>query len=412
MKQESWPALPPSEPKEGLSAALQVDVGILGAGIHGAALARELKLRGVSCAMVDKGAVGGGTSQWSTKLFHGGVRYLVTGDIKQMREGLAERATWVRIAPHRCRWEAFWMPHEGFFEGLSHRFGIGLYDWWGSDRPSWPPELKLGHVPRKLFLQDPRSKGGLYRGAVAYADCLTWDQAVVKDFTASSDAQVFDFHEVEGWTEDSGELQTAHLRDRRNGASRTLSAKQWVFALGPWTDEAMNTWFQEDSHRLRLSAGIHLWLDTIPGCDRPWAIRRPKGRIIFAIPRDGRIQVGTTEREVTSGWTTIADSEREELYHGLEATMPAIPWRTLKVWHEELGVRPLMGSQGSTTRLSREAVLEHHPKFKNLRLVLGGKITTARHLMDKLATELTGTPCAASTTALLTKWDGQSGPIR
>jgi glycerol-3-phosphate dehydrogenase len=408
MKQESWPAPPPAHPKEGLPATLQVDIGILGAGIHGAALARELKLRGVSCALVDKSAVGGGTSQWSTKLFHGGIRYLVTGDIKQMREGLQERATWFRIAPHRCRWEAFWMPHEGFFEGLSHRFGIGLYDWWGSDRPAWPRELKLGHVPRRLFEQDPRSQGGLYHGAVAYADCLTWDQDVVKDFAASSDAQVFDFHEVEGWTEAAGQLQAATLRDRRDGSRRTLTAKQWIFALGPWTDEAMQAWFQEDSHRLRLSAGIHLWLDAVPGCERPWAIRRPKGRIIFAIPRDGRLQVGTTEREVTSGWAPIADSEREELYHGLEATMPAVPWRRLTVHHEELGVRPLMGHSGSTTKLSREALLEHHPRFTNLRLVLGGKLTTARHLMDKLATELTDRPCPASATAPLVKWDGQT----
>lgn len=408
MVQAAWPANPPEEPREGLPATLQVEVGILGAGIHGAALARELKLRGVSCALVDKGSVGGGTSQWSTKLFHGGIRYLVTGDIRQMREGLEERATWMRIAPHRCRWEAFWMPHESWFEGLTHRFGIGLYDHWGSDRPAWPAGLKLGHVPHRVFEADPRSKGGLYRGAVAYADCLTWDRDVVQDFVASSAAQVFDFHEVESWTEASGALQSATLRDRRNGALRILTARQWVFALGPWTDEAMHAWFQEDSHRLRLSAGIHLWLDAVPGCDRPWAIRRPKGRIIFAIPRDGRLQVGTTEREVTSGWTPIADSEREELYGGLEATMPAVPWRKLKVWHEELGVRPLMGAQsGSTTRLSREALLEPHTRFSNLRLVLGGKLTTARHLMHKLATELTGQPCPASATEPLAKWDGQ-----
>lgn len=409
MAQATWPATPTSDPREEPPATLQVEVGILGAGIHGAALARELKLRGVTCAMVDKGIVGGGTSQWSTKLFHGGIRYLVTGDIHQMREGLQERAIWFRIAPHRCRWEAFWMPHESWVEGLTHRFGIGLYDHWGNDRPSWPPELKLGHVPRRLFEADPRAQGGPYRGAVAYADCLTWDRDVVRDFVASSEAPVYDFHEVEGWGEDAGELRTATLRDRRNGALRTLTARQWVFALGPWTDETMRTWFQEDSHRLRLSAGIHLWLDAVPGCDRPWAIRRPKGRIIFAIPRDGRLQVGTTEREVATGWVPIADSEREELYHGLEATMPAIPWRKLKVHHEELGVRPLMGHQGSsTTKLSREAVLEVHPRFPNLRLVLGGKLTTARHLMDKLATELTGTPCPASSTAPLAKWDGQT----
>jgi len=412
MLNPTWPAAPPSGSTESHPESLRVEVGIIGAGIHGAALARELKLRNISCALIDKGAVGGGTSQWSTKLFHGGIRYLATGDIRQMREGLAARATWMRIAPHRCRWEAFWMPHEGFLQGLSHRLAIGLYDYWGADRPGWPASLKLGGVPQHLFEQDPRAQGGPFRGAVAYADCLTWDREVVHDFVASSDAQILDFHEVEQWSDASGKLDSVTLRDRRDGTLRTVKARQWVFALGPWTDAAMRQWFQEDSHRLRLSAGIHMWLDPIPGCDRPWAMRRPKGRILFVIPRDGLLQVGTTEREVDAGWVPIVESEREELYRGLEACMPAIRWRSMRVHKEELGVRPLMGSQGSTTRLSREAVLEVHPKFSNLRLVLGGKLTTALLLMEQLATELTGTPCPESTTSPLVPWSGVTAGTR
>jgi glycerol-3-phosphate dehydrogenase len=101
----------------------------------------------------------------------------------------------------------------------------------------------------------------------------------------------------------------------------------------------------------------------------------------------------------------VQDSEREELYQGLETCMPAIPWRALKVHREELGVRPLAGGPGSTARLTREAVLETHPRLANLRLVLGGKLTTARVLMDQLATQLTGTPCPASATEPLVRWD-------
>jgi len=393
-----WPADPPPPSGKVRSDALEVEVGIVGAGIHGAALARELTLRGVSCALVDKGAVGGGTSRWSTKLFHGGIRYLATGDIRQMREGLRERATWVRIAPRRCRWDAFWMPHVGALEGLAHRLGIGLYDHWGSDRPGWPQGLHLGGVPRKAFEADPRARGGPFRGAVAYADLLTWDREVVLDLAASSTAQVLDFHEVEGWTDASDRLEAARVRDRRDGAARTVRAGQWVFALGPWTDRALENWFREGSRRLRLSAGIHLWLDPVAGCARPWAMRRPGGRILFAIPRDGLMQVGTTEREVDAGWVPMVPAEKEELYGSLEACMPAIPWRSLPVRREELGVRPLLAGQGSTARLGREAVLERHPRFGNLRLVLGGKLTTARLLMHQLATELTGTACPASAT--------------
>jgi glycerol-3-phosphate dehydrogenase len=401
----AWPAPPPAVPDRPRPASLEVEVGILGAGIHGAALAREFKLRNISCALIDQGSVGGGTSQWSTKLFHGGIRYLATGDIRQMREGLAARAAWMRIAPHRCRWEAFWMPHEGLFEGLSHRLGIGLYDYWGSDRPGWPAGLRLGSVPRRQFEQDPRAAGGPFRGAVAYADCLTWDREVVLDFVASSSAQVLDFHEVEQWIDGPGRLEAVMVRDRADGTRRTVKARQWVFALGPWTDGCMRRWFQEDSRRLRLSAGIHRWLDPIPGCERPWAMRRPQGRILFVIPRDGLIQVGTTEREVQDGWVPVEPSEREELYQGLETCMPAIPWRALKVHREELGVRPLTGGSGSTAKLSREAILETHARYGNLRLVLGGKLTTARLLMEQLATQMTGTPCPASAVEPLVRWD-------
>ena len=175
---------------------------------------------------------------------------------------------------------------------------------------------------------------------------------------------------------------------------------------------AMADWFGETRKRLRLSAGIHLWFDALPGCERPWAIRRPKGRILFVIPRDGLLQVGTTEREVEDGWVPIAASEREELFEALEANLPAIPWRNLPIRSEELGVRPLVASSGATSHLSREAILERHDRFPNLRLVLGGKLTTARVLMDQLATELTGSSCEASRTEPLRLWDGQAGQIR
>lgn len=410
MVDTAWPA-PPEGPC-GLGPDLSVAVGILGAGIHGAALARELTLRGVPCALVDRGAIGGGTSQWSSQLLHGGIRYLLTGDVRQMREGLLERATWARIAPGRCRWEAFWMPHRFGLEGLAHRIGIGLYDHWGSERPGWPADLALGGVPAAAWRADPRSAGGPFRGATAYADLLTWDQDLTRDLAASSDALRLDFHQVEGFEEDHNRLTVARLRDRRDGTVRRLRADRWVAALGPWTDEALRGWFGDPKVRLRRSAGIHLWFDPVPGCERPWAIRRPAGRILFVIPRDGRLQVGTTEREVEAGWAPVLDAEREELYLGLEACVPAIPWRTLPVRAAESGVRPLVAAAGRTTHLSREAVLEAHPRFPNLTLVLGGKLTTARALMDRLATSLTGRTCPASATEPLRLWDGHPAPIR
>lgn len=409
---DAWPEDPTARTTAPPPANVEVQVGIIGAGIHGAALARELTLRGVACALVDRGGIGGGTSQWSSQLLHGGIRYLLTGDFQQMREGLAERATWMRIAPHRCRWEAFWMPHRHLLEGLSHDFGIGFYDHWGHERPGWPEDLHLGAVPERVFRADPRSAGSPFRGATAYADLLTADRELTRDLAASSAAVRLDFHEVLGWEERDGALHMARLKDHRDGTGRSLAAAQWVFALGPWTDGALRGWFGEDSQRLRLSAGVHLWFDPVPGCDRPWAVRRPGGRILFVIPRDGRLQVGTTEREVAEGWAPVLESEREELLAALQECMPAVPWRAMPVRASESGVRPLVHQPGDTARLSREAVLERHPRLRNLRLVLGGKLTSARALMDRLATDLTGRPCAESTRQPLKSWDGQTDGIR
>ncbi len=405
-----WPEAPPTSVGQCVvPSQVEVDVAIIGAGIHGCALARELTLRGVSCAVVDKGAIGGGTSQWSSQLLHGGIRYLQTGDIKQMREGLAERATWANIAPWRVAWKSFWMPHRGFFEGLSHRIGIGLYDRWGRDRPGWPPTLHLGAVPSDVFEADLRAARTPFRGAVAYADLLTWDRDLVKDLAASSDATWLDFHEIEGFEDESGTLKVARLRDLRDGSSRALHAKKWIFALGPWNDGFMKRWFAEDRKRLRLSSGIHLWFDApelLKGCEHPWALMRGHGRILFVIPRDGLLQVGTTERAVEDGWVPILETEREELFLALEENIPAIAWRTLPIRAEELGVRPLVRppkDSFGTPKLSREAVLEVHPTFSNLRLVLGGKLTTARALMDRLATEITGRECPESRMRILSR---------
>jgi glycerol-3-phosphate dehydrogenase len=241
---------------------------------------------------------------------------------------------------------------------------------------------------------------------------MTWDRELTKDLAASSEAALLDFHDPEGFEDDAGGLKVLRLRDRRDGTARRLGAQNWVFALGPWTDGAMSRWFGETRQRLRLSAGIHLWFDAVPGCDRPWAIRRPKGRILFVIPRDGMLQVGTTEREVHDGWVPIVATERAELFEALESNLPAIPWRKLPIRFEELGVRPLVAAGGATTHLSREAVLEKHGRFPNLTLVLGGKLTTARALMAHLATDLTGVHCEASTTEPLALWDGHLAPIR
>lgn len=410
MSNAAWPAAPQGTCT--LPANLEVDAAIIGAGIHGAALARELTLRGASCALVDMGEVGGGTSQWSSQLLHGGIRYMLTGDIRQMREGLAERATWARIAPGRCRWEAFWMPHRSWPEGMAHRVGIGLYDHWGAERPGWPAAQGLGRVAPAVFEADPRGAGSPFRGATAYADLLTWDRSLTKDLAASSEALPLAFHEPEGFEDQAGALKSARLRDRRDGTLRHLHARRWIFALGPWTDGAMARWFGDARRRLRLSAGIHLWFDAVPGCDRPWAIRRPKGRILFVIPRDGMLQVGTTEREVEDGWVPILEAEREELFQALETNLPGLLWRGMPVRSEELGVRPLVASNGATSHLSREAFLERHARFTNLTLVLGGKLTTARALMDRLATDLTGMRCEASATAPLRLWDGQPPEIR
>ena len=330
-----------------------MEVGIIGAGIHGAALARELTLRGVSCALVDRGARG----RRHLPVVHQAVprRHPLPGhrghppDARGAAGAGHLGAHRARPLPLGCLLDA---PRGACWKGSPTVSASACTTTGAPSVPGWPQELRLGGVPRERFEADPRAPGGPFRGAVAYADLLTWDREVVRDLAASSAARVLDFHDVEGWSDPPGSCSAARVRDRRDGAARTVAAGQWVFALGPWTDRALEGWFQEGSRRLRLSAGIHLWLDPVPGCERPWAMRRPGGRILFVIPRDGLLQVGTTEREVDDGWVPIVARGAGGALPGPGSLLPAIPWRTLPVHREELGVRPLLAGQGSTVRLA------------------------------------------------------------
>ncbi len=382
----------------------EVEVGIIGAGIHGCALARELSLRGISCALIDQSKFAGGTSQKSTKLLHGGIRYLRTGDMDQVKEGLRERAIWQKIAPHRCYWESFWLPHTSFLSSIPHRIGIGLYDTLGSNRPNWPADLNLGKVPANEFTNDPRSQDGPFKGAVAYADLLCDDRKLTLDLAASSTALLYEHQTVIGWHKRGETLTEATLMGVDHEFS-LVRASKWVFALGPWIDGTLSKWFCEEKKRLRLSAGIHIWFEGIKGCEHPWVVERPNNRVFFIIPRNGCLQVGTTEREVNDPNVAVTQPERETLYESLQEFFPAINWRSLEVVREEIGVRPLVGGEGETSSLGRGATLEQYSKFENVWLVLGGKLTTARSLMDELATQLTHQTCPESQTTPLIQYD-------
>lgn len=245
-------------------------------------------------------------------------------------------------------------------------------------------------------------------GATAYADLLTWDRELTQDLAASSKAHILDFHELLSFEDQGGELQSANIQDLRDGQKRSLRARQWVMALGPWTDKTLQTWFKEDSQRLRLSSGIHLWLEGAPGLVRPWTLRRPNSRVLFVIPRDGRLLIGTTERKSSKG-SPPEHSEEEELYRALETYLPAIEWRKLKLLGIESAVRPLAllpnarkgDAKNATARMSREAILEKHPLFKNLHLGTWRQTHHGEGLMDQLATQITGQMCPESRTKML-----------
>ena len=357
------------------------DLLIIGGGINGCAIAREAALNGLSVLLVERDDLASHTSSASTGLIHGGLRYLEQYDFRLVAEALRERERLLRAAPHLIRPMQFVLPHEHAVRPWALvRAGLVLYDLLAG-RMSLPRSrgLRRGDTAFTAPLKGGR-RGFVYSDAQVDDARLTLANALD---AAANGADIATRTALASARREGGAWR-AHLSDRRDVAARAL-----VNAAGPWVGEALGKLGVNASGGVRLVKGSHIVVPRLYEGDHAYILQQPDRRIVFAIPWQGRTEIGTTDVPVDRPEDAVIDAD--EIAYLCDAanrhfTKQIAAADVVATWS---GVRPLYDDGASEAQVvSRDYVLELDGKGPALLSVFGGKITTARHLAEEAMAKL------------------------
>jgi glycerol-3-phosphate dehydrogenase len=372
------------------------DLLVIGGGINGAGIARDAAGRDLRVALIEQHDLAAHTSSASTKLIHGGLRYLEQGELRLVREALSERERLLSIAPHIIHPMRFVLPYvDGLRPRWLLRLGLFVYDHAGGrEKLAASAATQLTGTALGAALK-PALRDGF-----EYSDCWVEDSRLVvlnAMDAAERGATVLTRMEVlEG--RDTGTGWELNYRDTVTGAVRTLRARVLVNATGAWVNELLQRLRTVPRQRLRLVQGSHLILRRLYDGEHAYLLQSPDRRVVFMIPfeRDFTL-VGTTDvpYEGDPAAPSIAAAERDYLLNCINQFL-RVPATAADIRGSYSGVRPLYdaGEHGSAQHVSRDYHLELQRGDHGAPLlsVYGGKITTyrrlAEHALALLAEEL------------------------
>jgi glycerol-3-phosphate dehydrogenase len=365
---------------------------VIGGGIIGAGIANEATRAGLAVALVDRGDFGGATSSASSKLVHGGLRYLRLGDIRLVREAHQERRALMRVvAPHLVRRLTFLLPlfREGPYRRLTIQTGLWLYSTLARER--------LGGLvdPARALKSVPGLRLDSLEGCGLYSDAWTHDSRLcLANVRAAADrgATVLNYAEVVELEAANGTLGRGTLRDRIGGETVRVETRAVVNATGPWIDRVRQLEDPAAAASMRLSKGVHALL----ALEDPWSaaliIPHDRVRVSFAVPWQGMLLLGTTDElyEGDPDAVTATDADVEQILDEAGVAVEPALLRRDAVRAAFAGLRVLPGTGRTTADVRRETVLLRGPK--GMLTIAGGKLTTYRRIavdaLGMLAPEL------------------------
>ena len=372
----------------------QYDVLVVGGGINGAAIAHMAALNGLKVALLEKGDFAGGTSSKSTKLIHGGLRYLENLEFGLVRESLRERSVQLKSAPH-----------------LVHplRFIIPVYD--SDARPFWL--MKLGvklydllsrkHVIEKHRVLDAeeicRLVPGIRReglqGGVMYSDAQMDDARLCLENVLSAvekGAHAANYAKVVSFIQENGKTVGVRARDEVGQKNFEVRARRVVCAVGPWTNILMRKEHSRSLPKVRPTKGVHIICRGIISDHAVLVPTRSDRRVFFIIPWMGNSLIGTTDTDFT-GNPDHVNAEPEDIDYLIHETKRVLPEARLS--RENMitsfaGLRPLVSEPGAPARVSRKHVIRE--SYSGLIYVMGGKYTTYRKIAEDVVRKLVKKP--------------------
>ena len=385
------------------------DLAIIGGGINGAAIARDAALRGLRVALVDKGDFAGATSSRSSKLIHGGLRYLPQGQIRLVYQALRERERLRHLtAPHLVHPLRFQMP---FYRGrrpgrLALIAGLTLYDWM-----AWTPRAETRHLMTAAHVQaiEPGLRAEGMGGGATYTDGWGDDARITIENlldAAYHGAAIVNYAAVEGLLRAGSSLGGIALRDLESATTLELRARCVINAAGSWIDDLRRMDDPASAPSVRLTKGVHLVIDhdRLP-VRNALVLTDRSGRIVFVMPYGDHVLIGTTDTDYAGDrdHLTIATDEIEYLLGVVEDALPDFRLKAADVIGGFAGLRalPLNGNGRRPSAVPRDEIILEGAS--GLITVAGGKLTThraiAEHVVDRAILRM-GIGASRSTTAM------------
>ena len=365
------------------------DLCVVGGGATGAGCALDSQLRGLSTVLIEAGDFASATSSASTKMVHGGVRYLEEAfrrldpaEYKVVNRALHERIHMLKNGPFLTRAKEFITPCYGWLDLAYYETGLKLYDWISGSASLAPSHfVSRRETLRRLPNLNPQ---GLV-GAVAYTDGqfddARYNVTLVHSFAETGGVAVNYTRVTSCERGADGKLAAVTVQDQLSTQSFVVRARAFVNATGPSADSIRSMANPDAKPRIRLSKGVHILLpaEVISSGDAILIPKTEDGRVLFAIPWRGRVLVGTTEQEVAVGEELfLTHEEVEYLLRHLNRYL-ALPVKPGQVVGGFAGARPLLSADDSrdTKKLARDHEVELDPQ-SGLVSILGGKWTTYR----------------------------------
>jgi len=369
------------------------DVCVIGGGATGAGCALDAQLRGLRTVMLEAGDFAGATSSAATKIIHGGVRYLEEAikdvDPKEYHvvvRALHERVRMLNNAPHLTRQLQFLVPGFHWMDVAYLDIGLKIYDWLAGSARLAPSK----YLSREETLERmPELKRDGLLGSVEYADGqfddARYNLALVETFSRAG-GNTLNYARVTVFGRDSaGHLSSASVTDQLSGKQFPVQAKVFVNATGPFTDSIRTLATDSLPPRMRLSKGSHILLpvEVFPSQDAMLIPKTDDGRVLFAVPWNGRLLVGTTEQEVSPENDFFVSREDIDFMLGQLNKYLEHPVQPSQIVSGYAGARPLVSANESqsTEKIAPDDVIEIDPA-SGLISIMGGKWTTHRAMAE------------------------------
>ncbi len=365
------------------------DLVVVGGGVNGCGIAWDAALRGLRVLVVEKGDIGSGTSAWSSKMIHGGLKYLEKYDIGLVRESLREREWLVKAAPHLVKELRFIIPFykEGAHSGAILSLGMIAYDVLSFDKSLH----RFGLMTRQQILKrepglNPKdlTGGAVYSDAqVNYAERMSWE---IAEAAKGAGAEVLTHVRAVRLGLANGKVTGIDIRDEINGDELTVPARFVINAAGPWIDEV---WQNNDELKLpRMNGGTkgtHLVVNPFPGAPKDaFYYDSVDARPMMVIPWMGRYLLGSTDIRF-EGDLDMAAATADEFEYILAETNKVLPGANLgmdDIQYSFTGVRPLPYNDAASdvSDITRRHDIRSHDGKDGLYTLVGGKLTTFRRV--------------------------------